>query len=264
MMYKLRYPYEIRDIKKVPGIKNEEINIKAVVRFCEETQVGSGIYQINLQSEKIREFEISPGQFVVFQFKNKGSLSQLSQPSFVSVKDKDLMIFFIKESWQKSIRFSKMYYGKHQNISFPRGRGFFPTNGIRDYILVAENIGCAAMLPFSISLKKTMADEVKVYLGFQREKEIFGLKYWTDSGFDVRVVLNELSQYYHHYHRGDVTEFLKTSLGKKQKKTQVIACGSRPMLKEVTNVCQEFGQPYVISPGEVAGCDYGNVVFGQS
>lgn len=193
-------------------------------------------YSVWLRAPAIAR-QTGAGQFVQIQISDS-LIPFLRRPmSIAQCRDAKIRIVF-RRVGAGTERLAQSQRGEYWNLLGPLGRPVsLPEK--RVLVLVGGGIGCAPLLLLAeqfIARKKTNRQRLKCLLGARTSRDLLLKKEFRQLGCDLRWATDDGS--YRSGIKGPVTELLKKVLAEEPAVT-VIACGPRPMLKAVQQICGE-------------------------
>ena len=137
--------------------------------------------------------------------------------------------------------------GETLDVMGPLGNGFDAEDG--PYLLVGGGIGVPPML----GCAGTSGGTSTAILGFRSKDRTILLNRFEQDCVDVLVATDDGSLGYH----GFVDALVRQELEKGRRYKAVLACGPKPMLRNVAKVAAEFNVPCQVSMEERMGCGVG-------
>lgn len=235
---------------------------QAMVRKCEPEKIGSDVFLLELKLREAAGFMAGPGQFVVLE--PKSSRSVMPRPFSVADIKADIISVLVKAVGRNTKAYSKLKKGDKIMVTGPLGSVIPVKSHSESYILVGGGIGGAALT----LLAKEIAQRQKmliVLLGARKESQLSGLEFFNKLGDKAFVKTTVESR---NGSKGFVTDLLDWSLEVYGKNlSTVIACGPKPMLKKVAEICKRTGNRCLVMLEEVMACGMGSckgcAVFGK-
>lgn len=235
-----------------------ETSYQAVVRRCVPEKDGSDVFLLELELANGSKFSASPGQFIVLEPGDKRSV--MPRPFSIVEIEGNVVSVLIKVVGRNTKAYSELKPGERIGVIGPQGSAISIDKNTESCILVGGGIGGAAL----IFLAKEMIAQKKcctVLLGARDKNQISGICFFEKYGADV-MTITEVGE----GQIGFVTDLLEESVAKDDG-ALVVACGPKPMLKKVAEVCSESGNPCLVMLEEVMACGMGSckgcAVFGK-
>ena len=207
-------------------------------------------YWMTLEVGKmVEELGLRAGQFLHVAC-GEGSL--LRRPISVALTLADepentaALIFEVKGEGTRWL--SQRKVGEQVDVLGPLGNGFTVEEGGR-YLLVGGGIGVPPLLGYAEAFHK---DSVAV-LGFRSAGRVILADRFRDACKEIYLCTDDGSMGRH----GFVDAQVEDILAKDKNFTAVLACGPRPMLKNVARVAAQFGVPCQVSMEERMACGVG-------
>ncbi|KPK96682.1 MAG: hypothetical protein AMJ95_12850 [Omnitrophica WOR_2 bacterium SM23_72] len=212
-----------------------------------------------LEASKIA-LKASPGQFVNVRITD--ALEPLLRRPFSIHRIQGKTVEIIYEVLGKGTRMlSEKKEGEYLDVIGPLGQGFNYERWTRRYepfILVAGGMGVAPLIFLAEKLRAVQSSKFKVQsivlIGAKTKNQILCEKEFKQSGFKVFVSTDDGSKGF----KGKVTGLLKRQLRTMNHELRTIfACGPRPMLKEIAQICARYRIPAQVSLEEHMACGIG-------
>lgn len=138
--------------------------------------------------------------------------------------------------------------GAELDVLGPLGHGFdYPTSG--KVLVVGGGIGVPPMLYAA----KAAPNGAVAAVGYRNQSAAILLRDFEEAGCPVKVASDDGSIGYHGYVDAMVKEYLEED----KSISAVMACGPRPMLKNVYLTAKKYGVPCHVSMEERMGCGIG-------
>lgn len=233
---------------------------KAKVRFCNEYREDSEIYSLCLELDG---GAIKPGQFLMLE-----SVTELKRPFSAVVFDKDLVYVLVKVVGQNTKYYSQLKKGDIIRVDGPFGSSIPFNENCPKYILVGGGMGTAPLMFFAYQLEQ-LGKEFEVIAGAKTSNQVL----WFDGAFDnchhiSKIAEDAVSAKEAGYSIGLTTDLLGNQLKYDDGQSTVVACGSRPMLKKVAEMCGESGNKCYVVLEEMVACGVGAckacAIFGKN
>ena len=161
-------------------------------------------------------------------------------------EDTAALIFEVKGEGTRWL--ARRQVGDTVDVLGPLGNGFAVENGGR-YLLVGGGIG----VPPIRGCAQYTAKKSTAIVGFRSKEKAILLDHLEEECAKVMVATDDGSLGYH----GFVDALVREELERNSDYTAVLACGPKPMLRNVAKVAQEFGVPCQVSMEERMGCGVG-------
>ena len=221
----------------------QELNCK----ILEVTTLPSGAVTMTFESNGMAAQIVTPGQFVHVKC---GDANLLRRPISICnwSADRDLIRMVFEDRGEGTHWLAQRTVGESLDILGPLGHGFTMAPEGR-YLLVGGGIGVPPMLGCAAHGGH---DNVAI-LGFRSEKNTMLLEEFSKVCAGVRLATDDGSLGHH----GFVDALVRQELEKDNSFTAVLACGPKPMLRNVAKVAEEFGVPCQVSMEERMGCGIG-------
>lgn len=220
-------------------------------KIISKKQISEKYFLITFLSDKIAK-KVLPGQFVMIKIDNEKTF--LRRPfSICSASEKIFNIVFKIVGVGTEI-LSKKKTGDVLNIIGPLGNGYhFPLPTSHFPILVAGGTGIASLL--FLASKITSPQKPIALLGFKTKSEILFETEFKKLGCEVIVSTEDGSKGF----KGKVIDLLKKQLTTYHLPLTAVcyACGPKPMLKEVAEICKNKKLKCYVSLEERMACGVG-------
>lgn len=221
----------------------QEVNCKVL----EVTTLPSGAVTMTFESQGMAAQISTPGQFVHVKC---GDANLLRRPISICnwSADRDLIRMVFEDRGEGTHWLSQRKVGESLDVLGPLGHGFSMMPEGR-YLLVGGGIGVPPMLGCAMHGGH---DNVAI-LGFRSQQNAMLLEEFSKVCAGVRLATDDGSLGHH----GFVDALVRQELEKDSGFTAVLACGPKPMLRNVARVAEEFGIPCQVSMEERMGCGIG-------
>ncbi len=231
----------------------EQMSASAEVLSIREIKDGSGIFLFRLRVPGIEKIKIKAGQFVTLRPLNS---RRMRRPFSVVKIVGDVIYLIIEAVGGKSSNtrlYAKLQPGAEMEICGPCGQGFElpPENNLIFASGGTGEVGLYSLVKDAIEAGKN----IRFLKGARTEQKLLGNKILIDFGIfptDIQSICDDTP-----VGGGKVTDLLREVLAPKKRDTAVIACGPRPMLKAVNNLCAEYGVPCFVSVEVLMACGTG-------
>ena len=228
-------------------------------RVLEQEELGAGCFRMRLDAAPIAR-EARAGQFVMLGLPDPAE-TLVRRPFSVArlapgAGDPAAIEILYKVYGRRTLQMSRFRPGTEVAVLGPLGRGFWiPGEDDRaEVLLVAGGIGAA---PFPLFLQRAGADlagRTTLFLGGARREDLLLLDWFREHCAEVVVATEDGSA----GHRGLVTDPLRRRLDEPARGERVVlACGPRPMLRAVAELCLARGVPCQLSLEERMACGFG-------
>jgi dihydroorotate dehydrogenase electron transfer subunit len=217
-----------------------------MLQVLENKSIATGIYCLKLYSPGLCE-RAMPGQF--FHIKCSGDkFPLLRRPISLSYtqREEGAIALVYRVQGRGTEYLSSKRPGDLLDVLGPLGRGFEANGQYKRVVVVGGGIGIAPL----VELSGIYGDRASVFAGFR--EETFLLEELQKRSPDVRVATEDGSTGY----RGFVTDLFLQYI-KEQRPDMVFACGPRPMLKRVSDICREALVKCQVSLEERMACGVG-------
>ncbi len=192
--------------------------------------------------------DIRPGQFVHIKCGDGLLLRRpISICDWTGGQNGDTLTIVFEARGEGTDWLAKREVGDHLDVLGPLGNGFNVENGT--YLLVGGGIGVP---PMSGCASYTGGCSTAI-LGFRSKDKAILLDCFEEECAKVLVATDDGSLGYH----GFVDALVRQELESGQEYAGVLACGPKPMLRNVAKVAAEFGVPCHVSMEERMGCGIG-------
>lgn len=229
------------------------MSANAEVLSIKETKDGSEIFLFRLRVPGIEKSKIKPGQFVTLRPLNS---KRMRRPFSIAMINGDVLYLIIEAVGGESSNtrlYAKLQPGAELEICGPCGQGFElpPEKNLLFVSGGTGEVGLYSLVKDSIRAGKN----VQFLKGARTEKKLLGNKILIDFGIfptDIQSICEDDP-----VNGGKVTDLLREALAEKKPDTAVIACGPRPMLRKVNELCVEYGAPCFVSVEVLMACSTG-------
>ncbi|MBE6956854.1 MAG: dihydroorotate dehydrogenase electron transfer subunit [Ruminococcaceae bacterium] len=221
-----------------------------VERKCtivEKTRVGDAIWMTLEAGDMVRTGFKGPGQFVHIKC-GEGLLLRrpISVCTCAMAEPEDLVSIVFEVRGEGTDWLAQREVGQQLDVLGLAGNGFDIKTGGR-YLLVGGGIGIPPMLGCAQFAHSTAV------LGGRSADKIILKDMFEDVCDKVLVATDDGSQGHH----GFVDALVRQELERDKGYDGVLACGPKPMLRNVAKVAEEFGVPCLVSMEERMGCGVG-------
>ncbi|OON91878.1 MAG: oxidoreductase [Epulopiscium sp. Nele67-Bin002] len=207
-------------------------------------RIGSKIYSMEIEQPEIANLA-RIGTFINLYPKTASLL--LPRPFGISEISKTSITIVYEVVGKGTLEFSGYKPGDIVKTSRPLGNGFTPCYDNATHVLVSGGIGIAPL----VELAKHLPGKVIAVMGFKDKSFLVGKM--QGIGATTYVASDSGSEGF----KGNVVELLK--------KENIIGdyyygCGPKPMLKAVSEYCEQINRPIQVSMEGRMGCGYGACV----
>lgn len=222
-----------------------------IERKCEiirKHRVGDTIFMVLHVGDMARTSQMRPGQFLHIKCGDGLLLRRpISISRWTGSSTGDTMTIVFEVRGEGTLWLAERQEGEFLDVLGPLGNGF----DVKDapYLLVGGGIGVPPMQGCAaVTEGKSTA-----ILGFRSEDRAILLKHFELLCTKVLVATDDGSLGYH----GFVDALVRQELEKEHHYQGVLACGPKPMLKNVAKAAAEFGVPCQVSMEERMACGVG-------
>ena len=220
-------------------------------KIISKGRISDTIYKMTLEvGDMVRTSFKAPGQFVHIRCGNDLLLRRpISVCDCGPSEPEDLLIIVFEVRGAGTAWLAGRKEGDTLDVLGLLGNGFDMKPGGR-YLLVGGGIGVP---PLYACARHTGCRLPTAILGFRsRKKRILLDEFWAVCQ-DVKIATDDGSMGYHGY----VDALVRQELEEGNHYQGILACGPKPMLKNVAAVAKEFGIPCQVSMEERMGCGVG-------
>ncbi len=223
-----------------------------VERKCEivsKTRMGDAIYMVLEVGDMVRTSFTTPGQFVHIKCGDGLLLRRpISVCSCQEDEPEDTLAVVFEVRGEGTAWLARRPVGHKVDVLGLLGNGFQMDREGR-YLLVGGGIGVP---PLRGCAQYTDGRSTAI-LGFRSKDRAILLDRFEEDCIDVQIATDDGSLGYH----GFVDALVRRELEKDRHYQGVLACGPRPMLRNVAKAAAEFGVPCQVSMEERMGCGVG-------
>ncbi|NLK00551.1 MAG: dihydroorotate dehydrogenase electron transfer subunit [Clostridia bacterium] len=231
------------------GVNGMKANVKVMANF----RVKENYYLMELQRPEVAK-NARAGQFIHARCKDSKD-PLLRRPFSIYSLDSDKgrikILYEIKGMGTELL--SKYKEGDFLDIMAPLGNGFNLEGNISSAILVGGGIGGAPLMALAESLKGRGINRIYFLVGAQSKDKLIPTVDFESLGVNVITATDDGSE----GHRGYITDLLPMKLKESSEGCTVFACGPRPMLKAVAQICARKNIPCQLSLEEIISCGVG-------
>lgn len=217
-------------------------------KVLEMTRLSSGAYSMTLETEALAGEINAPGRFVHIKC---GHSRLLRRPISICnwAGERQLLRLVFEVRGEGTDWLARRKVGDSLDVLGPLGHGFYMKPEGK-YLLVGGGIGVPPMLGCALH----GGGESTAVLGFRSAQNVMLLEEFSRAcSGNVRIATDDGSLGHH----GFVDALVRQELEKDSGYTAVLACGPKPMLRNVAKVAAEFGVSCQVSMEERMGCGVG-------
>ena len=227
----------------------------AVQQICtvvEMTQLDASTWWMVLEVGKlVKRHGLTGGQFLHIKCGDSRLLRRpisVARTQWDEPEDTAALIFEVRGEGTRWL--SQRRVGDKLDVLGPLGNGFSVSDGSH-YLLVGGGIGVPPLMEYGESPKWSKV----AVLGFRTKDKAFPavVSRFQESCENTYLCTDDGSLGYHGFVDGQIREIL----AKDHSFTDILACGPKPMLKNVAKVAAEFGVPCQVSMEERMACGIG-------
>ncbi len=217
-----------------------------------ENRFISGItYLLRFEAPDLRN---SPsGSFVMIRSSEDNLYDPMMRRAFAiaDIQGDEILVFY--DVYGKGTEtLTKKKPGDFISVLGPLGKNFFPEH-FNDYLLIGGGVGFAGLSLFMKRLKEK-GKSFKAIYGVRRKDQLSMLDWIIENNFkDDVVIYTEDGSY---GQEGLVTRDLKQIISER-KKTALMVCGPKGMMKAVLDVGKEMNVPTFLSLESKMACGFG-------
>ena len=223
------------------------MKVERKCKIVSKEQMGDAVYMVLEAGDMVRTSFRAPGQFVHVKC-GEGLLLRrpISICNWSAQRDLVRLVFEVRGEGTEWL--ARRQVGDSLDVLGPLGHGFQMEQGGR-YLLVGGGIGVPPML----GCAKWTAGQSTAVLGFRSADRAMLTEEFQKCCKDVLLCSDDgsLGQ------KGFVDAQVRAVLEKDKNFTAVLACGPKPMLKNVAAVAAEYGVPCQVSMEERMACGVG-------
>jgi dihydroorotate dehydrogenase (NAD+) catalytic subunit len=222
----------------------------AKVVNCRLEKGGSKNFLLEMELESGGNFRAQAGQFMILS--PLSGRSVMPRPFSIADVDKNVLSILFRVVGENTRAYSQLRTGDQIRVFGPKGSPIQINSETKNYILVGGGIGSAALTLLSKELAQAGKD-AQVLLGAKNSSEISGVSFFMRSGADMRIITEKEGRT-----RKFVTDLLEEVLAGDLGQSQIIACGPKPMLKKVFDLCEQYGNECSVIVEEIMACGMGS------
>ncbi|RLG12047.1 hypothetical protein DRN73_03665 [Candidatus Pacearchaeota archaeon] len=204
--------------------------LKAFVEF--NSKLNYNIYLLGLKISREVLEKFLPGQFLKIKI-NKRLDPLIPRPFTVHAIEKDILIIMYQVVGKGTKALTKIQKGEEIEFLGPLGNPFPDIN--KDYIICAGGIGIAG---FGYFLQKRVKENKKlpkkILYGAKTAEDLVRLSFFKTFGIPLELSTEDGTKGY----KGYITDILEKEF--KNEPCTVLACGSLPMMKKVTEIGEKY------------------------
>ena len=229
-------------------------------KIISNQEISTGYYRMRILAPGFSE-HAQPGQFVMFRVQR--SLPPLLRRPFGifrigylpgdcdGLPPKEYVEILYKVTGRGTTIMAELHEGDGVELLGPLGKGFDISSSEGEKILVGGGIGLVPLFMLASELKKR-GQTVRLLMGGRTRDDIFAVTEFERLGVETYVSTDDGSL----GEEGVVTQVLKRKL-KKYSVSEVFACGPKPMLTAVHEICLANATPLQVSLEEFMACGVG-------
>lgn len=220
-------------------------------KIVSKTRMGDAVYMVLEAGDMVRTSFTTPGQFVHIKCGDGLLLRRpISVCSCQEDEPEDTLAIVFEVRGEGTAWLAERNEGDTLDVLGLLGNGFHMEREGR-YLLVGGGIGVPPMR----GCAQYTGGRSTAILGFRSREKAILLDCFRDECAKVAVATDDGSLGYH----GFVDALVRQELAKEQARPYlgVLACGPKPMLKNVAKVAAEFNVPCQVSMEERMGCGVG-------
>lgn len=225
------------------------MKVERKCRIVEKTVMGDAIYMVLEVGDMVRTTLKGPGQFIHIKC-GEGLLLRrpISVCCCTADEPEDTLAIAFEVRGEGTRWLADRSEGEYLDVLGLAGNGFDMKRDGR-YILVGGGIGIP---PMRGCARYTMGHSTAV-LGGRNADKIILKNCFEDECARVLIATDDGSMGHH----GFVDALVRQELERDRAYDGVLACGPKPMLRNVARVAEEFGVPCQVSMEERMGCGVG-------
>ncbi len=225
------------------------MKVEKSCKIVHKTQMGDAVFMVLEAGDMVRTSYRNPGQFVHIRC---GDSLLLRRPISVASCQEDYpsdlvtIVFEVRGAGTQWLAERKL--GETLDVMGLLGNGF-PVKPEGRYLLVGGGIGVP---PLWGCAQRTSGKSTAI-LGFRSKDKAIMTDLFNEDCAKTLIATDDGSLGYH----GFVDALVRQELEQDRNYDAVLACGPRPMLKNVARAAKEFGVPCFVSMEERMGCGVG-------
>lgn len=216
-------------------------------KVLEMTRLSSGAWSMTLETEGLTGQIAMPGQFVHIKC---GHSRLLRRPISICnwAEQRELLRLVFEVRGEGTEWLARREVGDTVDVLGPLGHGFQMEKGGK-YLLVGGGIGVPPML----GCAQYAPGRCTAILGFRSGDRVMLEEQFRSVCSQVQVATDDGSYGFHGY----VDALVRRELEGDRGYDAVLACGPRPMLRNVARAAEDFGVRCLVSMEERMGCGVG-------
>ena len=225
------------------------MKVERKCKIVSKEQLGDAVSMVLEVGDMVRKSFKGPGQFVHIKCGDGFLLRRpISVCSCQEDEPSDLLRIVFEARGEGTEWLANRTVGEELDVLGLAGNGFTAKPEGR-YILVGGGIGVPPMLGCA---QYTGGKSIAI-LGFRNSGKVMMEEEFKAECTSVQVATDDGSYGYH----GFVDALIRAELEKDPNYDGVLACGPKPMLRNIAKVAEEFGVPCQVSMEERMGCGVG-------
>ncbi|MBW2478271.1 MAG: dihydroorotate dehydrogenase electron transfer subunit [Deltaproteobacteria bacterium] len=229
-------------------------------KIISNQEISTGYYRMRILAPGFSD-QAQPGQFVMFRVQR--SLPPLLRRPFGifrigylpgdcdGLPPKEYVEILYKVTGRGTTIMAELHEGDGVELLGPLGKGFDISANEGEKILVGGGIGLVPLFMLASELKQR-GQTVRLLMGGRTRDDIFAVTEFERLGVETYVSTDDGSL----GEEGVVTRVLERKL-KKYQVSEVFACGPKPMLTAVHDICLAHSTPLQVSLEEFMACGVG-------
>ena len=225
------------------------MKVERKCRIVSSNRLGDAVYMVLEVGDMVRTSFKAPGQFVHIKCGDGLMLRRpISVCSCKTNEPHDLLAIAFEVRGEGTAWFAQRPVGHTLDVLGLLGNGF-QMNPEHRYLLVGGGIGVP---PMRGCAQYTNGKSTAI-LGFRTKEKAILLDCFQNECAKTLIATDDGSLGYH----GFVDALVRQELAEDQNYKAVLACGPKPMLRNVAKAAAEFGVPCQVSMEERMGCGIG-------
>ena len=225
------------------------MKVERKCKIVSKKMLGDAVYMVLETGDMVRSSFKNPGQFIHIKC-GEGLL--LRRPISVCTcqedQSSDLVSIVFEVRGEGTDWLAAREEGEELDVLGLAGNGFSMNKDGR-YLLVGGGIGVPPML----GCARFNEGKATAVIGFRNEEKIILMDHFEEACAKVMLATDDGSAGFHGY----VDALVRQELEQDREYDAVLACGPKPMLRNVARVADEFGVPCLVSMEERMGCGVG-------
>ena len=224
------------------------MKVERKCKIIEKTMLGDAVYMVLSVGDMVRTSCKGPGQFVHIKC-GEGLLLRrpISVCSCKADEAGDTLTIVFEVRGEGTDWLSQREEGEYLDVMGMLGNGF-PVKAEGRYLLVGGGIGVPPMRGCI-----EFCQDATAILGFRSKDKMILKDVFEAECSKVMIATDDGSYGYH----GFVDALVRQELAQDKNYDAVLACGPKPMLRNVYKAADEFGVPCLVSMEERMGCGIG-------